>query len=231
MPRRPALTQDRIIDGAVRVADRGGLALVTMRNVGKELGVEAMSLYHHLASKDALLDGLANWVFTQIDLPDPSAPWRPAMTERAASARLALSRHPWALGLIESRRAPGPALLHHHDTVLACLRHNGFSVTLAAHAFSAIDAYVYGFVLTEQNLPFDADESAEAFVGEIHEMLPAGTYPHLVELINEQVVGRDYAYGAEFPFGLDLILDGLERRLVADTPGTPSGDRVRRSAS
>lgn len=217
MPRRPPLTQDRIIDGAVRVADRGGLALVTMRNVGKELGVEAMSLYHHLSGKEALLDGLANWVFTQIDLPDPSAAWRPAMAERAASARRALSQHPWALGLIESRRSPGPALLRHHDAVLACLRHNGFSVTLAAHAFSAIDAYVYGFVLTELNLPFDTGEGAETFVEEIHEMLPVDEYPHLVEMITDQVVGRDYAYGAEFPFGLDLILDSLERRVAADT--------------
>ena len=218
MPRRPALTHDRIIDGAVRVADRGGLGLVTMRNVGRELGVEAMSLYHHLAGKDALLDGLANWVFTQIDLPEASAPWRPAMADRAASARRALALHPWALGLIESRRAPGPALLQHHDAVLGCLRGNGFSVALASHAFSALDAYVYGFVLTELNLPFEAGESAEAFVGEIGELLAAGAYPHLVEMITEQVVGRDYAYGNEFGYGLELILDSLERRLAEDAP-------------
>jgi len=213
MARRPALNQDRIIGAAVRVADRGGVGHVSMRNVGKELGVEAMSLYHHLAGKDALLDGLAGWIFTQIELPDPHDPWRRAMVDRAASARRALSQHPWALGLIESRRSPGVGLLRHHESVLACLRHNGFSVVLASHAFSAFDAYVFGFVLTELNLPMGADESVEDFVEEIRSMLPADEYPHLVEMITDQVVGQDYAYADEFEFGLDLIIDSLERHL------------------
>jgi AcrR family transcriptional regulator len=213
MTRRPALTYDRIIEAAVAVADRGGLTQVSMRNVGKELGVEAMSLYHHLADKAALLDGLANWVFTQIELPDLDAPWRPAMAARAASARRALSAHPWASGLVESRRSPGPALLTHHDTVIGCLRRNGFSVVLAAHAFSALDAYVYGFVLTELNLPFEAGESAREFVAEIEEFLPPDRYPYLVEMITEQVSAPHYSYGDEFEFGLDLVLDGIERHL------------------
>lgn len=213
MNRRPALTPDRIIEAAVAVADRGGLAQVSMRNVGKELGVEAMSLYHHLADKEALLDGLANWVFTQIELPDLDAPWRPAMAARAASARRALASHPWASGLVESRRSPGPALLTHHDAVIGCLRRNGFSVVLAAHAFSAIDAYVYGFVLTESNLPFEPGESASDFVATIEHVLPADRYPYLVEMVTEQVVATDYSYGDEFEFGLDLVLDGIERHL------------------
>ncbi|PZG00183.1 TetR/AcrR family transcriptional regulator [Micromonospora endophytica] len=219
MARRPALTHDRIISAAVRVADRGGVGQVSMRNVGKELGVEAMSLYHHLAGKDALLDGLADWIFTQIELPEPQRPWRQAMAERAESSRRVLSRHPWALGLIESRRSPGAALLRHHDTVLACLRRNGFSIALASHAFSAIDAYVYGFVLTELNLPFDADEGAEGLVDEIRSALPAGEYPHLVEMITHQVLGRNYRYADEFGFGLDLILDSLERHRKSDGDG------------
>ncbi len=214
MPPRPALTQERIVEAAVRVADRGGLAQVSMRNVGKELGVEAMSLYHHLAGKDALLDGLADWAFARIEPPEPSDPWRQGMTRRAASARQTLAQHPWALGLLESRRSPGPALLAHHDAVLGSLRRNGFSVELAAHAYSAIDAYVYGFVLTELNLPFEPGESTEEFVEEIRGSLPAAEYPHLVEMISEQVMGRDYAYGDEFEFGLDLILDGLEAHLA-----------------
>lgn len=211
MAPRPALNQERIVEAAVRVADGGGLGQVSMRTVGRELGVEAMSLYHHLAGKEALLDGLANWVFTQIELPGPSVPWRRGMAERAASARAVLARHPWALGLVESRRAPLPALLHHHDAVLGCLRGNGFSIALAAHAFSAIDAYVYGFVLTELNLPFDPGESAEDFVDQMRHALPADEYPHLVAMITEQVVGRDYRYGDEFAFGLDLVLDSVER--------------------
>jgi AcrR family transcriptional regulator len=214
MPRRSALSHDRIIEAAVQVADRGGLAQVSMRNVGKELGVEAMSLYHHLAGKGALLDALANWIFTEIVLPEPRQPWRQAMTDRAASARVTLSRHAWALGLIESRRTPGPDLLRHHDAVLGCLRRNGFSITLAAHAFSAIDAYVHGFVLTELNLPFEAGAGAEELAGEIQDQLPLDAYPHLVELITEQIVQREYSYADEFEYGLTLILDSLEARLA-----------------
>lgn len=214
MTPRPALNPDRIIEAAVRVADRGGLHQVSMRNVGKELGVEAMSLYHHLAGKEALLDGLVNWIFSQIELPRPRQSWRNGMTVCATSARRVLAQHPWALGLVESRRTPGPALLRHHDGVLGCLRRNGFSVALAAHAFSVIDAYVYGFVLTELNLPFDGAETADQFVDEIRELLPADEYPHLVELITEQVVGKAYAYSDEFEFGLQLVLDGLAHHLA-----------------
>jgi len=216
MARRPALNEDRIVDAAARVADRGGVTQVSMRSVGKELGVEAMSLYHHLDGKDALLDGLADWIYSSIELPEPDAPWRPAMTGRAASARRALSGHPWAVGLIESRRAPGPGLLRNYETVLACLRGNGFSIALASHAFSAVDAYVYGFVLTELKLPMGADESVEEFIAEIQQLLPADQYPHLVEMIKDQVAGQDYAYAQEFEFGLDLILDSVERHLAQE---------------
>ena len=212
MTDRPALSRDRIVDAAATVADSRGLTGVSMRNVGKELGVEAMSLYHHISGKDDLLDGLADWVFTGIELPSLDQPWRPAMSERAASSRGRLSAHPWALGLIESRRNPGPALLRHHDTVLGCLRRNGFSVELAAHAFSAIDAYVYGFVLTELNLPMESGEGADELVAEMG--LPADAYPHLAEMMTEQVMGKNYSYGDEFDFGLGLILDGLEDKLA-----------------
>jgi hypothetical protein len=134
------------------------------------------------------------------------------MIDRAASSRGRLSAHPWALGLIESRRNAGPALLHHHDTVLGCLRTNGFTVALAAHAFSAIDAYVYGFVLTELNLPMQSGEEADELVAEMG--LPMDRYPHLAELMTEQVMGKSYSYADEFDFGLGLILDGLEDKLA-----------------
>ncbi len=216
MPRRPTLTTDLVIEAAVRVADAGGLAQVSMRNVGTELGVEAMSLYHHVANKEALVDELANWVFAQIELPTPGAKWRTALAARQASARATIAAHPWALGIMESRRNPGEALLLHHEAVLACLRTNGFSVTLAAHAYSVLDAYVYGFVLTELNLPFADGESAEDFVDEIGHLLPVDQFPHMNEFIHEQVRGRDYSLGTEFDYGLELILDGLERRLRAE---------------
>jgi AcrR family transcriptional regulator len=210
---RPALSTERVVDAASRVADVGGLAGVSMRSVGRELGVEAMSLYHHVASKDALLDGLADWVFARIDTPAPGDPWRAAMEARARSARAVLAAHPWGLGLIESRRSPGPANLRHHDAVLGCLRSAGFTVALAAHAFSVLDAYVYGFVLTEVNLPFRPGERAEDFVAGLGPL--AEHHPHLAEMIAEQVVGRDYRYGEEFDYGLQLVLDGLEARFGA----------------
>jgi AcrR family transcriptional regulator len=207
MANRPALTRDRVVAAAVAVADRGGLAAVSMRSVGRELGVEAMSLYHHVAGKEALVDDLADWAFTQIPVPPLDEDWRTAMLARAHGARDVLSRHPWALGLLESRKRPGPAVLRHHDAVLGNLRRNGFSVTLAAHAFSALDAYVYGFVLTELNLPMGSGESAADFAAGL--ALPEGAYPYLVEMMTEQVLGRSYAYADEFGFGLDLILDAL----------------------
>ncbi|WP_278237001.1 TetR/AcrR family transcriptional regulator [Isoptericola sp. AK164] len=211
---RVALTSEKILDAAAGVADDGGLAAVSMRNVGRRLGVEAMSLYHHVANKEALLDQLADWVFARIELPVVGDPWRPAMAARAASARTVLAAHPWALGLVESRRTPGPALLHHHDTVLGCLRAGGFSVALASQAFAAIDSYVYGFVLTEQRLPFDAAGEAGAFVADVD--LPVGDHPHLAEMVDEIVMGGDYRFADQFDDGLELILDGLERRLGGD---------------
>lgn len=207
---RPPLSAQRVIDAAARVADASGLAGVSMRSVGRELGVEAMSLYHHVANKDALLDGLADWIFERIDTPSPSGPWRAEMHRRAHSARTVLAAHPWGLGLIESRRSPGPATLHHHDAVIGCLRASGFTVALAAHAFSVLDAYVFGFVLSEVNLPFAPGESPDEFIEGIRAALP--DHPHLAEMVTEQIAGPDYAYGDEFDYGLALILDGLEAR-------------------
>jgi AcrR family transcriptional regulator len=224
MSRRPALTPQRIVDAAVRVADEGGLARVSMRNVGGELGVEAMSLYHHVRNKDALLDALVEWVFERIALPVVGEPWRAQMVRRAGSARQVLAEHPWALGLIESR-LPGPALLAHHESVLACLRADGFTLELAAHAFSALDAYVHGFVLTEVNLPFAADGDVDGFAAQVDELLPAECYPNMAEMLHTRIMGTGYDYGDEFDFGLELILDQLDARLVSDAgrPGQTNG--------
>lgn len=218
MQARPGLTPERIVDAAAAVADRSGLAGVSMRTVARELGVEAMSLYHHVANKEALLDALADWVFDRIPLPDEALPWRQALTRRWVDARTTLAAHPWGLVLIESRRSPGPATLRNHDAVLGCLLGAGFPITLAATAFSLLDAYVFGFVLTEQTLPFEAGESAAEFVEAL--ALPADDYPHLAAFIAAHV-GPDYAHADEFMVGLDLILDGLEQRLAL-LPGRPA---------
>jgi AcrR family transcriptional regulator len=208
---RGRLSRDQVLRAAVALADASGIESLTMRKLGAELGVEAMSLYHHVAGKDDLLDGMVDAVFAEIGLPAAGADWRTAMRERAISARAALSRHRWAIGLMESRATPGPATLRHHDAVIATLRQAGFSIALAAHAFSALDSYIYGFALQEASLPF-ADGAETAQVTQmIMARFGSGEYPHLTEMAVEHILRPGYDYGDEFEFGLDLILDGLER--------------------
>lgn len=207
------LSKPRIIEAAVKVADDGGFAAISMRNVGKQLGVEAMSLYHHIANKDALLDALVDWVFGQIELPITTDSWQHGMRRRAGSARGVLVDHPWALTLIDSRSNPGPALLRHHDAVIGCLRDGGFPIDLAAQAFSVIDAYVYGFALTERNLPFDPSTTTDAvdFAVEVTPLL--GSYPHLAELVQHLTGSGEYSFSSQFEHGLEIILAELEHRL------------------
>jgi AcrR family transcriptional regulator len=212
---RARLSRERVLSAAVVLADAGGLEALTMRRLGEELGVEAMSLYKHVANKDDLLDGMVDLVFGEIELPGDGTDWRTAMRTRAVSARTALTRHPWATPLMQSRTAPGVATLRHHDTVIGTLRRAGFSVVLTAHAFSAIDAYVYGFALQERSLPFETVEQAEEVGRQMFARMPADEFPHLTELTVEHILQPGYDYGEEFEYGLDLVLDGLERALTA----------------
>lgn len=185
-----------------------------MRKLAQELGVEAMSLYYHVANKDEILDGMVDLVFSEIQLPSPDTDWRTAMRIRARSVREVLSRHPWALGIMESRTTPGPATLSHHNAVIGCLRQAGFSIQMAAHAFSLMDSYIYGFVLQEVNLPFDESTNAAEIEGMVESMLqrfPADEYPYLVELTAEHILQPGYSYADEFNFGIELILDGLQK--------------------
>ncbi len=209
-PRVP-LRRDRVLHTAVAFADEHGMASLTMRKLGEALGVEAMSLYNHVANKDDLLDGMIDVVFGEIGLPSGEAGWKTAMRQRAVSAREVLSRHRWSIGLMESRTTPGPATLRHHDAVIGSLRGAGFSIPMAAHAFSVLDSYIYGFALQEASLPFESGEETAELAEAIMSQMPAGAYPHLTELAVEHVLQPGYAYGNEFDFGLDLILDGLER--------------------
>lgn len=210
---RRSLSRDRVLEAAVAIADRDGLPALTMRRLGEVLGVEAMSLYNHIANKEQLLDGMVDAVFSEIQVPSADGDWKSAMRARAVSAREALLRHRWAIGLMESRAAPGPATLRHHDRVLGCLRSAGFSVPLAAHAFSLMDSYIYGFLLEESSLPFQTPEETADLAEAILGGLPASEYPYMRELTAEQVLKPGYHYGDEFEFGIDLILDGLDREL------------------
>ncbi len=209
-PRTP-LHRERVLHAAVALADRSGLDALSMRKLGEAVGVEAMSLYHHVANKDDLLNGMIDVVFSEIDLPSGEADWKTAMRHRAISVRRVLSRHRWAIGLMESRPSPGPATLRHHDAVIGCLRNAGFAVELTAHAYSVLDSYIYGFALQERSLPFDTPDETAELAQVILAQFPADEYPHLAELTTEHVLRPGYDYGNEFEFGLDLILDGLDR--------------------
>jgi AcrR family transcriptional regulator len=211
-PRIP-LSRERVLSAGVAFADKNGIGSLSMRKLGEALGVEAMSLYNHVTNKDELLDGMVDLVFSEIELPLAEADWKTAMRERAVSARRALSRHPWAVALMQSRTSPGPATLRHHNAVIGSLRKAGFSIELAAHTFSALDSYVYGFALQEASLPFDTPEGTAMMAEVFLSQFPAHEYPHLAELTVEHVLQPGYDYGNEFEFGLDLILDGLEKLL------------------
>ncbi|MFD3823973.1 TetR/AcrR family transcriptional regulator [Streptomyces sp. NPDC058625] len=210
-PARETLTRRRVLLAAVELADAGGMETLSMRKLGEAVGVEAMSLYNHVANKEDLIDGMVDLVFGEVELPTPGADWRQAMRHRAISMRLALSRHRWAIGLMESRSTPGPATLRHHDTVLGCLRQGGFSLTLTAHAVSVLDSYVYGFALQEKTLPFDSPEETAELADSIMSGFGDGEYPYLTEMATAHVMRPGYSYGDEFEFGLDLVLDGLQR--------------------
>jgi AcrR family transcriptional regulator len=212
---RGRLSPERVLRAAVALADSGGIESLTMRRLGQDLGVEAMSLYKHVANKDALLDGMVDLVFAEIELPSADTDWRTAMRDRAVSTRAALTRHPWATPLMQSRKAPGPATLRHHDTVIGTLRGAGFSVELTAHAFSVLDGYIYGFAMQQRSLPFDTLEEAQEVGRQMFARMPAGAYPHLTELTVQHILRPGYDYGDEFEYGLDLILDGLDRALRA----------------
>jgi AcrR family transcriptional regulator len=211
-PRIP-LTRDRVLEEAVAVADESGIDSLTMRRLATHLDVKPMSLYYHVANKDDILDGIVDIAFSEISLPPAEADWKVAMRDRAISLREVLQEHPWATALMQSRINPGPALLRHHDAVIGSLRKGGFSVAMAAHAFSAMDAYIYGFALQEKTLPFETPEELAMIAEMILQQMPANEYPHLAELTVEHVLQPAYSYSEEFEFGLDLILNGLERSL------------------
>ena len=209
-PRAP-LSRERVLRAAVALADESGIASLTMRKLGEAVGVEAMSLYNHVANKDDLLDGMIDVVFGEIDLPASEADWKTAMRQPADLGPRGPVRHRWAIGLMESRTTPGPANLRHHDAVIGSLRNAGFSIELAAHAYSALDSYIYGFAMQEPSLPFDTPEQTAEVAQAIIGQLPAGEYPHLTELTIEHVLKPGYDHSNEFAYGLGLILDGLER--------------------
>ena len=207
-PRIP-LTRGRIVERGVALADAGGFSSLSMRNLAEDLGAGTMALYRHVANKEDLLDGMVDIVFGEMYPPVIGGNWKRELRERGTSARAALKRHPWAVGLMETRMHPGPASATHHNATMGCLREAGFAFREAVHAYSLLDSYTYGFALQEQTIPFETpDESAE--MAQITVSEPGDAYPYLDEVVLE-LGRRGYDYTEEFEFGLDFILDGLER--------------------
>lgn len=209
--RRVPLSRDKVLRAALGIADEGGLETLTMRTLGQELGVGPMALYRHARNKDDIVDGIVDLVFSEIYVPDPGIEWRAAMRQRAISVREVLSRHRWAVALMESRTNPGPANLRHHDAVIGNLRASGFDMAMAAHAYSLLDSYIYGFAQTQMNLPFESTADIAEMAQTMLEPFPVNAYPNLAAFITEHAMKPGYDYGNEFEYGLDLILDGLER--------------------
>jgi AcrR family transcriptional regulator len=209
--RRLPLTRERVLAAALKLADQGGLEGLSMRKLGQALGVEAMALYYHFANKERVLDGIVDLVFGEIDLPTTGEDWKVAMRRRAISVRDALLRHRWAIGLMESRTNPGPANLRHHDAVIGNLRAAGFDMAQVATAYSLLDSYIYGYAMTKMNLPFEDTSDIVELSETMLAPFPAGEYQNLADFITEYAMQPGYDYANEFEYGLDVILDGLER--------------------
>lgn len=208
-PRAP-LSKERVLAAALAIVDRDGLEGLSMRKVARALGAGAMSLYHHVADKDALLDELVDLVFAEIALPPAGAPWRAALAARMRSARDVLRRRPWAIALMESRTRPGPANLRQREAMLAVLRSAGFSIVAATHAQWVLDSYLYGHALQLATLPFEGAEGLATAAEEVFlPQLDASAYPFLTETAHA-LAASGYDPDAEFDVGLDVVLDAVE---------------------
>ena len=208
---RLPLSRDRVLRTAIDLADQDGIESLSMRRLGHELGVEAMSLYNHVANKEDLLDGIADILIGEIEVPADEKDWQTAMRRRAISAHEMLSRHPWAGSVIDSRTQPSPTRSRYPESVLGILRRGGFSIEMAVHAFFALDSYIYGFAVQEQNLPSGTAEELAGVAETTLAALPSAEYPYLREIIVDYVLKSGFDYTREFEFGLDLLLDALEK--------------------
>ncbi len=217
---RVPLSRERVLEAAVALADEHGIDAVSMRRVGQELGVEAMSLYNHVANKDDLLDGMVENVVREIDIvAGEPGEWRHRMRNQALTARAVMVRHPWVIRVLETRTTMTAPLLAYFDAILGILLDAGFSMELTHHAVHALGSRVLGFV---QELFDDSDELADS--PEVVELMirqMSDEYPNLARLMREiqhdedSILGQGCDDQIEFEFGLDVILDGLERLRAA----------------
>ncbi len=208
---RTPLTRERVLRAAISHADTVGLERLSMRGLAGVLKVAPMALYRHVANRDDLIDAMVDVVFGEVVLPSGGADWKTAMRERGLSMHGALTRHPWAVGLMESRRHPGQANLRHHDAVIGKLRSAGFDVAMVAHAYSLLDSYIYGFAMTQVRMAVETRADTTAMAEDMFEPFPLNEYPNLAEFVNDHVMTPGYQYVDEYEYGLDRVLDAIER--------------------
>lgn len=207
---REPLSRERVLRAAIALADDGGIESLTMRRLAQALGFKPMALYHHVAGKDDLLNGIVDLIHEEIEPPARGGDWKQSLRRSAISAHRTLVRHPWACNLTMTTEV-STARLRYMEEILATLREAGFSADLTHHAYHALDSHVTGFTLWLVNLPFESDEELAALASSFVEQLSREEYPYLAEHIDQHLLPPDPESEGEFAFGLDLILDGLER--------------------
>jgi AcrR family transcriptional regulator len=215
-PRAP-LSRERVLSAAVRLADEGGFESLTMRKLGRELGVQAMSLYNHVANKDDIRYGILEAVLSEVELPG-GPDWKAAIRTTAVSHHDVLLRHPWAAPLMMSAPRVSPARLRWMEALLRTLREAGFSANMTHYAYHALDSHIIGFTLWQVSFPFDTREELLDLAQDFLRAIPADEYPYVIEHAHEHLAEPDPDSPSAFDFGLDLILDGLERLRAAGGP-------------
>ncbi|MBE9214696.1 TetR/AcrR family transcriptional regulator C-terminal domain-containing protein [Plectonema cf. radiosum LEGE 06105] len=208
-PSPTPLSRERVLRTAVYLADEGGIESLSMRKLAIVLGVKAMSLYNHVANKEDILDGMVEIVVSEIEVPSLETDWKTAMRRRGISSHEVLLRHPWATMAMMSRVNIGSAMLRYVDATLGCLHEAGFSFEMADHAWNAIDSYIYGFTLQKLKFPFQTGEYSEVAQKNLS-LIPVEDYPYLHQLAN-QIINGSYSGIHDFEFGLELILNSLDR--------------------
>jgi AcrR family transcriptional regulator len=219
--RRPPLSRDRVLRAAIDLADAGGIEALSMRRLAQELGVEAMSLYYHVANKGDILDGIVDMVVDEFELPPADAEWKSAIRTTAISAHEILVRHPWSANLVLSGSGVSTARLRYMDAILGTLRQAGLSAEMTDHAYHALDSHIMGFTLWQVGMNLGTEEDLKDMAGQFLAQLSVAEFPYLAEHIEQHLKPSDPENVGEFEFGLGLILDGLERLLpTSSVPGS-----------
>ena len=206
---REPMSRERVLSAAVEFADRNGIEALSMRKLARELGVEAMTLYYYVTSKNDLLEGMADLVAGEIELPADDIDWKEATRRRAMSAHRVLATHHWA-SPVWMRVMIGPARMRYMDAALGTYRRAGLSPAETELAFHTVENHIVGYTLQESNFPLEADDLAIA-AREFLDKLPADEFPHLVEHVEQHLTHEDVIESGAFEFGLDLLLAGIDR--------------------